>query len=306
MTRQIHSYGKVYNLGHAAIVDLLDGPVVVEEKVDGSQFSFALLDGELQCRSRNKQLVLDEPDNMFAEAVASAREIHDEVGLTEGWIYRGEYLRKPKHNTLAYDRVPDGHIALWDVETGPGTHLSPLRKVEEASRVGLDVVPVLFEGELRDMAALDGLLERESMLGGQLIEGVVIKNYARFGKDGKLLTGKHVSERFKEVHRNDWKERHPKRGDVLDVLIAKYKTEPRWDKAVQHLRERGELTGSPRDIGALIKEARADIVAECEAELKDALWEWAKPKLMRGVTGGLPEWYKRQLAANQFDKEGAA
>jgi len=30
-----HSYPKIYNLGHRAIRDLLEDPVVVEEKVDG-------------------------------------------------------------------------------------------------------------------------------------------------------------------------------------------------------------------------------------------------------------------------------
>ena len=39
---QISSYPKIYSLGHAAILDLLDGRVIVEEKVDGSQFSFGL------------------------------------------------------------------------------------------------------------------------------------------------------------------------------------------------------------------------------------------------------------------------
>jgi len=33
-----HSYPKIYALGHAAIIELLDGEISVEEKVDGSQF----------------------------------------------------------------------------------------------------------------------------------------------------------------------------------------------------------------------------------------------------------------------------
>jgi len=52
---RLNSYPKVYNLGHAAIVHLFDEPVTVEEKVDGSQFSFALIDGELSARSKGKE-----------------------------------------------------------------------------------------------------------------------------------------------------------------------------------------------------------------------------------------------------------
>lgn len=37
-----HSYPSIYNLGHRYIADLLTVPVIVEEKIDGSQFSFGL------------------------------------------------------------------------------------------------------------------------------------------------------------------------------------------------------------------------------------------------------------------------
>ena len=42
-----HSYGKIFNLGHKETEALFDGPVVVEEKIDGSQFSFGSINGEL-------------------------------------------------------------------------------------------------------------------------------------------------------------------------------------------------------------------------------------------------------------------
>lgn len=49
----IHSYPTIYNLGHRAIVDLLKGPVIVEEKIDGSQISFRKDEqGDLEVRSK--------------------------------------------------------------------------------------------------------------------------------------------------------------------------------------------------------------------------------------------------------------
>jgi hypothetical protein len=52
-----NSYPKVYNMGHAAIADLLLDDVLVEEKVDGSQFSFGVFEHPeqgrvLKCRSK--------------------------------------------------------------------------------------------------------------------------------------------------------------------------------------------------------------------------------------------------------------
>jgi hypothetical protein len=144
-------------------------------------------------------------------------------------------------------------------------------------------------------------METVSFLGGQKVEGLVFKNYHRFGIDGRVLMGKFVSERFKEVHNADWKRREPAAKDIKDLLCTAYRTEARWDKAVQHLRERGEYTGTPRDIGSLLKEVQQDIEAECVDEIKEKLWQWVRKDVLRGAAFGLPEWFKRRLAGEQFE-----
>ena len=54
-------------MGHKAIAELLKGPVYVEEKVDGSQFSFGVDEnGEIRVRSKGCELVLDAPEKMFS------------------------------------------------------------------------------------------------------------------------------------------------------------------------------------------------------------------------------------------------
>ncbi|KKK50998.1 hypothetical protein LCGC14_3119400, partial [marine sediment metagenome] len=141
-----------------------------------------------------------------------------------------------------------------------------------------------------------------SILGGSKVEGIVIKNYTRFGKDGKALMGKFVSEEFKETNKRDFNARNPSATDIKQRIIESLKTEARWNKAVQHLKEKGILEGSVKDIGNLIKEARQDIIEECEDFIKQKLYEWAKGDIMRGATGGLPEWYKEQLAKKQFNE----
>jgi len=299
----MHSYGKIYNLGHKAVETLLDGEVVCEEKVDGSQFSFGLNeDGDLRCRSKGAQIEPLAPPKMFASAVVTVKLLHKDGLLVKGWTYRGEVLCKPKHNALAYDRVPRGNVILFEVDVCEEDCMSPEEKTVVACRLGLEVVPVLFQGVLSDKDQLLAMLETVSVLGGQTIEGVVVKAYGRFGVDGKTLMGKHVSEKFKEVHKKDWRLSNPTGGDILEGLVASYRTQSRWEKAVQHLRERGELTDSPKDIGLLLKEVNQDVLAECEDEIKTALFKWAwKKRLSRGVTAGLPEWYKGLLLERQFD-----
>lgn len=298
----IPSYGKVYAIGHAAIKDLFDGHVIGEEKIDGSQFSFMRKDRELYCRSRNQEICPDAPPNDFAPAVEAVLERFDK--LHDGWIYRGEVLARPKHNVLCYDQVPEGNIALFDVDTGNQDYLTPEDKQHTAFRLGLGWVPVLFRGVLEDIGQLDSLLDQDSCLGGTKIEGIVFKAHGRYGRDGKTLMGKYVSERFKEVHGKDWKCRHPGKKEVRQELIEKLRTEARWDKAVQHLRDRGQLQEAPQDIGPLIREIMADVSEECQIEVKEYLWLWIKKDLMRGVTSGFPEWYKRKLAEGAFHASG--
>lgn len=297
-----HSYPSIYALGHRALTELFLDDVLVEEKVDGSQFSFGLFQGDdgpyLRCRSKGAELNLFAPERMFLPAIETVQAL--QPLLVPGWTYRAEFLAKPRHNALMYERIPQRHLILFDINSGHEAYLSWEDKAKEAERLGLEVVPRLFHGHVPDADMFRGLLDTVSVLGGQKIEGVVVKNYARFGLDKKVLLGKFVSEAFKETHAKTWKADNPKSGDILDRLTTQYHSQARWQKAVQHLREAGQLAGEPKDIAALFREVPEDIERECAEEIKAALWEWAWPRIRRGITAGLPEWYKERLLEQQF------
>lgn len=299
-----HSYPSIFALGHRAVEDILTTAVVVEEKVDGSQFSFCLTDeGDLLVRSKGCVMLADAPERMFTKAVESVKERR--TVLHPGWTYRAEYLAKPKHNTLAYDRVPTGHLMIFDVNTGHEHYLTPYDRNAEAERLCLESIPVLHAGMIETAEQVRTFLDRTSVLGGQKVEGVVIKpvGYGMFGPDKKCLMAKFVSEAFKETHAHVWRENNPLSGDILERLAKAFTTEARWSKAVQHMRERGEITDSPQDIGKLIPEIVADTEKECAEEIREQLWRWAWPHLKRAVTRGAPEWYKDQLLRQQFKEE---
>lgn len=318
------SYPSIFNLGHRYIKDLLTVPVNVEEKVDGSQFSFGLVpsnkddlgnpvdviyterDGgpySLKIRSKGAIMHIDAPEKMFQKAADTVKELANELHL--GWTYRGEFLAKPKHNSLMYDRVPAKNIILFDISVEDGGFLSYEEKVAEAERLGLEVVPRLFSGKLETVDSFRTFLDTLSVLGGQKIEGVVVKptNYDLYGQDKKVLMGKFVSEAFKEVHRKAWGESNPSKGDIINQLGKSLTTPARWNKAIQHLREAGKIDDSPRDIGMLIKEVQADIEKEEVEYIKEELFKFAWPQIRRMITSGLPEWYKELLLKKQFEVE---
>ncbi len=296
-----HSYPKLYNVGHAAVKDIFQTEVLVEEKVDGSQFSFGKIDGKLKVRSKGVEIDPDNPEKMFNKAVNTAKELFPL--LTEGYTYRGEYLQSPKHNVLAYDRTPNQHIIIFDINTEEEQYLNYNDKVKEAFRLGLEVVPVLYQGKVDRPEQLIKLLDEVSTLGGQKIEGVVIKSYTQFGVDKKALMAKHVSEAFKEVHKKSWKEGNPTGKDFITLLAESYRTPARWNKAIQHLKERGQLTNTPKDIGLLMKEVQLDIREECTNEIKDKLFEYAWGNIGSSSVKGLADYYKKILLESNFKSD---
>lgn len=297
----LNSYPSIYNFGHKVIANLLSGPVYVQEKVDGSQFSFGIdSDGTVLTKSKGCQVYLETADKLFKAAVEYVHSIKDK--LTVGYTYRGEVLCRPKHNTLAYDRVPLHNVVIFDINNGEECYLPYIEVQREAARLDLEVVPLLYEGTVTTVEQLKAFLETVSFLGGQKIEGIVVKpiNYDQFGPGNKALLGKYVSEAFKEIHGGDWKKNNPTHSDVIEKIGLMYKTPARWDKSLQHLRDEGKLTDSPQDIGMLLKEINVDVLKECEAEIREELFKQAWPKISRIITAGFPEYYKKQLLEKQF------
>lgn len=297
MSNAINSYPSIYSVSHRAAAELLLGPVSVEEKVDGSQFSFGVLGGELFVRSKGAKIHVEDPPALFKSAVATAERLAPD--LIPEMIYRGEVLAKPKHNVLAYDRVPAGNIILFDIVAWEEKYMTYDEKKAEAERLGLEVVPLLHSGRVDGEMLLN--ITREyipnivSVLGGCTIEGVVIKNYEHYGPDHKILIGKIVSEKFKEVHQGEWKAQNPGKADVMETLVKMYRTDARWEKAIIHLAEREELTNSPADIGPLLKEINIDVFKEETETIKQFLFDHYKKEFTRLLTRGFPEWYKQKL-----------
>lgn len=314
-----HAYPSIYNLGHRAVADLFKHDVYVEEKVDGSQFSFGLFeepyrdDGdwsatksyELRVRSKGAVMNINAPERMFERAVETVKELAPKLHV--GWTYRCEYLAKPKHNTLAYDRVPGGYLIGFDISTGDQMWLNPIEKRVEFNRLGLETVPILassISGEPLTLDELRTVLDNTtSVLGGQLIEGVVVKPFGSlYGPDKKTLMGKFVSERFKESHKVEWKASNPSRADVVERIIQAHARPARYNKAIQHLREVGALEDSPRDIGKLLQELERDVLQEEGEVIAKTLMARFWPDIARGIRRGFPEYYKQELLRRQFEQ----
>lgn len=287
------AYTKVLALGHRFIQDILFGETICEEKVDGSQISFRMFGGALEIRSHSADVIQDYP-GMFKDAVASIQSIAG--NLMHGMIYRGEYLMKPKHNVLCYGRIPEKNVVIFDIEDDNGNPMSYETKKKEAERIGLECVPLLASN-VTGKEQIISLLDTDSFLGNTKIEGVVIKNYGKLVEGSKYMVGKFVSEKFKENMGNKTK-LDKQQDDIVSAIVKALKTEARYNKAIQHLREAGTLLDAPQDIGNLLKEIHKDIDAEETEYIKDVLCKHYIKRIKGMVCAGFPEWYKERLLNN--------
>jgi len=295
----ISSFPKIFSIGTDYIKDIFNEPVEITEKIGGSQFSFGVIDGELQLRSKGARLYPGNCDGIFQEAVSYIQSI--EHKLIAGYVYYCEYMKRPKHNALKYDRTPKNHLVLFGCKFNSSETFLPYEDLVHISEtLNIDVVPLIYKGKMNGnliMQYADDFLGRDSYLGGCKIEGFVVKNYERKfllgGQPMPLMAGKYVSEAFKEVHKAKWD--GEKSSSKLELFYNSFCTEARWQKAIQHLDEKGELTHSHKDIGSLIHEIGADIIKEEAGYIKEWLFNEFMSHIKRSATRGFPEFYKKYL-----------
>lgn len=299
-------YTKVLTLGSSHTENALSGErIQIQEKLDGSQFRFGINeDGEIVTGSKGVDFVNGRPvEGMFLEGhnyIMSIEGLLKEYFEPDTYFY-AEYFKSPKHNTLKYDRIPTNHICLFDVmENGSWVGRKELEAI--AKTINVDVVPILHEGTLDKEKILEMAKNTPSYLGGEKAEGVVIKNYDQHINLGGMifpLFTKYVREGFKERHKVTWAAEKW----TVQKFIDGFKTQARWEKAYQHLRDEGEIEHQPRDIGKLMKYVQKDIVEEEKDSIKDELYKHFIKDIIRRSTSGLPEWYKEKLVKDNVSDE---
>jgi len=206
------SFPKIFAIGDRHIQEIFSDFVEITEKVDGSQFGFGKNEAGLLCRSKGQMLNLEAPEKMFNEAVDYVKSIENSIRPNN--TYYSEYLKKPKHNTLAYDHIPQNHLALFGwIRDGVWVD-SHEALWDEADRLGVDVVPILYHGRITDPTEIFDMVDKVSFLGGKRSRVLWLKTIIRtfglptdfsplcqesmFPKNSKKFTGIHGKRKIQE------------------------------------------------------------------------------------------------------------
>ncbi len=295
------SYQKIMGNHKPEVEGILEGNIIVEEKIDGSQFRIQIdQHGNITCGSHHQEL--SNTDSNFNKVVQIALQIFDGTKATseEPMTIFAEYMAKPKQNAIAYERIPKHFFIVFDIHAN-GRYLNRKEKMMMCDKFQVECVPALYQGPGEGLTEdkINELLARPSVLGHQggydRLEGIVIKNYDKkyeFDEGhslyGHFMCSKIVNDSFKEKTRMG----KPRGSDKLETLKASVCTEARWRKAVQHLEEKNELTHTDKDIGILIREIMTDLKEEEEDTIKDELFKLYGKDILKASTDGFVKWYQ--------------
>lgn len=277
-------FPKIYRLGHKDVKDILDGPVEVTEKIDGSQISFGVIEKKLVVRSKNTEINPADVPNQFVNSYQSVQRIFSEGKLEEGYFYYGEAVRGFRHNVITYDIIPKEHIALYSIRKPDGTFEPDFKVIQNtANSFGIDSVPLKHLGTI-SVPELEDILKQDSFYGPRM-EGLVIKSSRK-----KFEMAKLVRDDYKEVSQHVIKNSLPLEQRITELFLQ-YKTNARWDKAIQHYLDAGNSPDDKLVIPSLIKEVVQDILTEEGETIKDDLFAFFRKQFIRTVTEGLADYY---------------
>lgn len=173
--------------------------IVVQEKIDGANFSIRYNEEEDAITSFSRKNILDFSNNLRGAWEWSQKlnkELVKEV-LGTNLILFGEWLVS---HTIVYpnDKYQNAYFYdVYNVETGNYLKQDEVKNI--INRLGLISVPVFYEGEFKSWEHLRQFVGRTD-LGGENGEGIVVKNMTRLNDPNTRLPfyTKIVGEKFAE------------------------------------------------------------------------------------------------------------
>ncbi len=299
---RLKTYPKVHHLGDPMLDGILDGKIIVEEKIDGSQFriKWDADHQQVECASRRVEFKDNGVEGSFKKIVDHIEDVFKNLKWDKTTYLWGEYLGGVKQNSLVYERVPKNNLMIFDGFREKDGWFNHEMKEEVAKQLDVECVAQIWDGDGKDFTSktIDQILKKYSALGPVIPEGIVVKNYGKYFDAGKYswmegwwMVGKFVRKEFQELN----KASHLGDRDKLANIKATYNNEARWNKAVQKLKDEGKLEHNMRDMAFLIREVMTDVTDECSQDIKDRLFKIYGRDIVKSSTRGLAEFYNKKL-----------
>lgn len=276
-------YQKVARIGTVDVEGILEGKCYVFPKLDGTNASVWLEDGEMCAGSRNRELSEAQDNANFYKKVKEDKNIKEYLEENPTHRLYGEFL--VPHAIKGYKEDAWRKFYVFDVmvkdENGKENYLTYEEYLPKLKEYDLDYVPLISEGNSYSYEELKELANGEDFLMEEGIgEGIVIKNYDYVNRFGRITWGKMIADEFKERETKK-KNKEKDEGCEIEGLILEEKvvdkccTEAFIEKefAKVELRHNGF---SSRYIGELLEQVWREFLTE---EIHNIVLEYRNPTI---------------------------
>jgi len=193
----LFKYQHIERMDKPDVKGLLDGEVIVMNKLDGANLSVAkgIIASRKNVISRN-----GEPKAGFKGAVeyvlahAGIQKLLDGRNFSRKWILRGEWAIR---HSLTYDANTYGHLYVFDVQTWDGQYVHPDVYIPILEAHGIKYIRVLARLSHPKPDELTALSQGPDEFGAAQKEGIVVKRYDFVSQYGRTVWGKVVSADFR-------------------------------------------------------------------------------------------------------------
>lgn len=195
-------YQHIERFGTVEVENIQLGICYIFPKIDGTNSSVWLENGELKAGSRNRQLDLLQDNAGFYNTIIKDEKLITCLLGNPSWRLFGEWL--VPHTLKTYRESAWRKYYVFDVMCHDA-YLSYDEYAPVLKSYGLNVIEPLAIIKYPSYEQFYGLLDTNQYLlkdGSGLGEGIVIKNYDYYNKYGRQIWAKMVRSDFKDRHRS--------------------------------------------------------------------------------------------------------
>lgn len=295
MTNMKH-YTDVVRLGHKTTVGVLQegDHITIQEKLDGANASFRLSEDGKTVLAFSRNTPLDEHTTLRGFYNWVQENVHPEDVL-EGYIYFGEWLVKHK---IDYGEAMN-KFYLYDLYDVDEHKYEPFERVkEEASEMGLNLIPVFYEGPYVSFEHLQTFVGKSVF--AEQGEGIVVKNPAYTDKYGNQMFVKLVTPAFAEVQ----KQKLPKDPSKISpemAFVKTFVTQGRVEKFLHKFVDEGILDENfgIEDMGTILRNLNPRIHEDLLKEEADSLPEGYDEKSLTKSINSVSAVIAKEIIANR-------
>jgi hypothetical protein len=287
-------YPKIFQLGNELNANIFankEAEIVIQEKIDGGNMRFYIREGRVIFGSHTQELA-EEPDKFFKAGVTYLREKLANKDLTklDNKIFYGEYcvMHSIRYNFETMPRFLG--FDIYDLNTQKFMGWKEAKSIYE--ELGITFVPILRVCKAVEIEEITEAMIPKSVYYEGQAEGIIFKRYTE-----PVLMAKVVATKFKEVNKSAFGLTKKQAEDDDERVVAIYCTNPRIDKKIFELVERGDTLDLTM-MHKLPHTTYADIIEENWREILESNYKLDLRKIRGHIAKRCLETLKRVMINN--------